>query len=305
MHKMNRDRPDLNLLVVFDAVARTGSVTKAADILALSQPAISHALNRLRDLVGDPLFVRSREGLVPTPRAAKMMAPVSGVLQSARTALADERFDPLTSTAIFRVGVSDYAALTTVPKLVRALRSHAPNARLELSPVDDRTLEKLESGALDCTFWGAPPPGAPFREQELYRERFVGIMCQSHPLARRDPAKRITLKEYLAFPHVMVAFRDQHMSPVDEALAKIGRKRNTVITTPGFGSIMALLPGSDLVAALPSWLSEATKNLGLKCFDLPIAVPEFSYSLVWHRRKDSDQACSWLRRIIFGELVGM
>lgn len=302
---MNKDRPDLNLLVVFDAVARTGSVTKAADILALSQPAVSHALNRLRDLVGDPLFVRSRKGLVPTPRAEKMITPVSGVLQSARTVLADESFDPRTSTATFRVGVSDYAALTTVPKLVRALRKRAPNTRLELSSVDDRTLEKLASGALDCTFWGTTLPSEPFQGQELYRERFVGIMCPRHPLAKRSPRKSLTLKEYLAFPHVMVAFRDPRMSPIDEALAKAGHKRNIVIATPGFGSILALLPGSDLIASLPSLLSETTKKLNLKCFGLPITVPEFSYSLVWHHRKDGDQICRWLRQIIFDELVGM
>ena len=182
---MHMHNVDLNLLVIFDAVARTGSVTQASQDLHLSQPAVSHALNRLRATLGDPLFVRSHGRLVATPRAEKMRAPVASLLESARAVLLDEIFDAKTSKSNFCIGVSDYTALTCLPAIVTCARRAAPSVHIELSMVDGHTLERLESGAIDCTFWGAPPPPkTPFESTHLFRDRFVGVVCRQHPLAQ-------------------------------------------------------------------------------------------------------------------------
>ena len=295
IHVVNISRTDLNLLVVFAAVARTGSVTKAAHALALSQPAVSHALNRLRDVVKDPLFVRVKGGLMPTPRAARMIVPASSALQAASAVFAEDAFDPAVSSATFRVAVSDYAALTTVPKLARALRKASPRATLELASVDDRTLDQLEAGALDCSFWGVKPPPAPFEARFLYRERYVGMMSSRHPLGKQVRQRKIGLKDYLAYPHAMVRFGAARRSTVDEALAARGQARHIAVATPGFSSILALLPGSDLIASVPSRLADLGRRPGLAVFDLPFDVPEFSYALIWHRRKSDDSANRWLR----------
>ena len=133
-------KPDLNLLAVFDAVARTGSVTAAAEHLGLSQPAVSHALNRLRATVGDPLFTRSGRGLVPTPAALAMLAPARDLLARATALLSPQQFKPDSATMVFRLGASDFAAHTLVPDLVLRLRQAAPLVTLEVLPVGDQTL---------------------------------------------------------------------------------------------------------------------------------------------------------------------
>ena len=296
---MHLRRLDLNLLVIFDAVVRTGSVTRASQVLSLSQPAVSHALNRLRAAVGDPLFVRSHGRLVPTPRAERMRAPVASLLQSARAVLVDETFTVKTATSIFRVGVSDYAALICIPHFGMAMRNAAPLVRLEMEMVNAHTLERLESGLTDCTFWGAAAPSAPFESTRLFQDRFVGVVCRHHTLAKSlKSGKRITVRNYLAYPHAMVALPGTQLSPVDLALAKLGQNRRIGLVTPGFASILSLLKGSDLVASIPEKLADLQKRKEFATFELPIAVPSIAYSLVWHRRKTMDPGNAWLRKLI-------
>jgi DNA-binding transcriptional LysR family regulator len=299
---MNINRVDLNLLVVFDAVARTRSVSAAAERLALSQPAVSHALNRLRDVMHDPLFIRSRGQLVLTPRADALVDPVREILAAVTGVLTPDTFDPATSTRVFRIGASEYAMSTVVPSLVRALRSLASATSLEVIAVGERTLAQLESGELDCAFWGAKPPDSPFLSSELFRERFIGVVCARHPIAIKAGDGAITLHDYLAFPHVMVGFRDPRLSPVDATLAEMGRSRKVGVVTPSFASNVASLRGTDLVMSIPSRLASSAAAPDLVMFDLPLDVPDYAYSLVWHQRTATDAACRWLSGIIRGSV---
>ncbi len=298
MHQANIARVDLNLLVVFDAVARTRSVTGAAEKLALSQPAVSHALNRLRDVVHDPLFVRGRNQLILTPRAEALVGPVREILAAVSGVLTPDSFDPATSARVFRVGASEYAMATIIPSLVRALRSQAPATVLEVLAADARSLAQLESGELDCMSWGATPPDAPFLSRELFRERFIGVLCAGHPLAIKARQGAITLDDYLAFPHVLVGFRDSRLSPVDAKLAEAGRAREIAVVTPSFASNVASLRGTDLVMSIPARLARSAAAPDLLMFDLPLDVPDYPYSLVWHPRTATDPACNWLSRMI-------
>lgn len=297
MHRMNMPRLDLNLLVVFAAVARTGSVTRAAQDLALSQPAVSHALARLRAVTGDPLFVRSGGELVPTSRALRMAQSVPGVLQAAQALLQDSDFEPATASRNFRIAVSDYAAMALAPGLTQAFRAGAPGCRLEMLPVGPSSMEALGADDFDAMFWGAGAPPPQFESLRLFDERFVGLVAASHPLAKAHRGKP-ALKEYLAYPHARVSLLGGGQSPVDEALAKRGKQRNIVITTPGFASILPLLATGELIASVPERLAACLPEPQLFAFRLPFPVPRFSYRLVWHRRRSSDPAHMWLRNLV-------
>ena len=295
---MNSTRPDLNLLVAFDAIARTGSVTQAAHALALSQPAVSHALNRFRDLTGDPLFVRNGNRLEPTPHAQAIIPAVRRILEDVEQVLAAPTFDPASSARRFRIGASDYAMVCILPPLIRAARSAAPGIHLDVQSMGETTLTLLGTGDLDLAFIGARPPGEPLRSSELFRERFVGIVCACHPLATRARQNTVTIDDYLAFPHVMVSFRDPRQSPIDRALADLGQTRSVAVTTPNFAGNLASIRGTDLIISLPSKLARATDGGDLIQFDLPLDVPEYPYSAVWHKRTDQDVSMIWLRALI-------
>ncbi|MCC7253656.1 LysR family transcriptional regulator [Hyphomicrobium sp.] len=299
MHAMNSDRFDLNLLVVFDAVARTGSVTAAAARLSVSQPAVSHALNRLRDLLGDPLFVRNRNALVPTPRAQAMIEPVRSIVEAARDVVQRGAFDPGTSERVFRVGGSDYTMTVVVPALARLLRARAASSTLDLVPIGPQTLASLESGELDCSLWGTTVPGAPYLSRALFREHFIGVIGSQHPLARKAKKGELTLDDYLAYPHAATQFRLSVPSPIDTALAKLGRSRTIGFTSPNFASNVAALRDTDMVMAVPSRLvSVLVDKKSLVSFELPFDIPNHPYSLIWHRRSDADPACRWLREMV-------
>ena len=297
MNQMNIRRTDLNLLVVFDAVARCRSVTMAAEQLALSQPAISHALNRLRDLMGDPLFVRSGRGLVPTPRAEAMAGSIKELLETAARVLGAREFDPATTTQSFRLGASDYAMLTIIPNVVRKLRSHAPLSQIKIIAVDADLMKRMEQGELDLAFIAPTAPGGAFLSCELFQEHFIGLACERHPITRKRKGGNL-LSDYLAYPHVAVSFGMRAPNAIDTKLAVAGKKRRIVMESPNFSTNAASLLGTDIIMSLPSRLASAIQVPGLVTFKLPIAVPDYPYWMMWHRRSDADLATTWLRNLV-------
>ncbi len=284
-------KPDLNLLVVFEAVARCGSVTQAANVLGLSQPAVSHALNRLRGQVGDALFTRAGRGLVPTPRAQAMMGPVQDVLAGAGPLLARTRFDARKDVTVFRVGVSDYAGMTVMPAVMQRLDQAAPGVTVVLTGVGEATLGHLGNGALDLTFWGTRGVDAPFRYQRLFAEHYVGVARAGHAIF----ASGATLREYVAHGHVVVSLGDPGASAVDAALRGMGLARKVRLVSPSFAGNLAVVAQTDLLATMPARLWAAGGPVGLRAFDLPLAVPSYDYGMVWHARTDASPAHCWLR----------
>ena len=291
-------KPDLNLLAVFDAVGRFGSVTAAAEHLCLSQPAISHALNRLRTTTGDRLFTKSGRGLVPTPRAIEMLVSVPDLLTAATALLAPQTFNSETAEAVFRIGASDYASLTLVPRLVQMLRQTAPSVTLNVVSVGSETLRQLENGTLDATFWGTSPPEKPFHHHVLFQEHYLGFARPRHPVFGKADGGRVTLSRYLGYPHVVVSLRDPGANEIDRALARLGKARKVGLTSHSFTGSMASLMDSDLIASLPSKLRQTGLQQGLRAFNLPLEIPSYSYGLVWHQRTDSALGHSWLRGTI-------
>ena len=297
MNKTNIRRADLNLLVVFDAIARTRSVTRAGSALSLSQPAVSHALRRLRELMDDPLFSRGKNGLVLTPRAEQCAGEVQLILEAVGRVFDGVPFDPATTTRAFRIAVSDYALATIMPHVARKMRQTAQGSTIEVSSIDSGVATRLQSGAVDVAFVGERLSEA-LVVCELFRERFVGLVCERHPLAAKATRGTVTLAEYLAHPHVAVAFGNPGQSPIDATLVGLGKKRRIVMTTPGFAANLGSVRGTDLVISLPSRLAADSVQAGLVTFKLPLAVPEYPYFMCWHRRTDNDPAIAWLRGVV-------
>lgn len=298
------NRNELGLLAVFEAVAETRSITRAAERLALSQPAVSHALNRLRDRIGDPLFLRGKgkDGLVPTPRAVAMIGPVREILRSADAIFADGSYNPLVDPRTFRLAASEYSIATLVPRLIPMLRNYAPKAVLEVMPFGGTTLGDLETGSVDCSFWGSVAPPPPWQTQSLFREQLIGVVAETHPLADKARRGAVSLDDYLAYPHIVVSMKEPGRSQIDVALEEIGRTRNVTVSTHSFSANIASLLASDLISSLPSRLVSNAHDRGLVRFELPLAVPCFAYCLVWHKRTDVDPAMIWFRSLI-GELA--
>lgn len=289
-------KPDLNLLAVLDALCRTGSVSRAAELLALSQPAVSHALARLRDQTGDPLFLRSGRGLVPTARALALAEPVASLVASGRSLLEPESFDPAHDPARFRLGISDFAGMTLLPQLMAALRSSAPHAVVEALPVGPTPLRGLELGKIDLSFWGAAPPEAPLRHLPLFTDRYVVVLRRDHPALGRIDAP-LGLDAYVAQAHAVVTVGDTGRSQVDTALAMIGLRRRIALVSPSFAANLAAVAASDLVATAPARLAE-TLPPGLVARDLPFSVPEISYGIIWHPLRDAAPSQRWFRNLI-------
>lgn len=220
------------------------------------------------------------------------------MLAAATALLTPQAFSPENAETVFRIGSSDYAALTLVPQLVNLLQLNAPRVTLEIVPVGSGTIRQLQDGTLDATFWGTQPPGKPFHHQGLFQEHYLGAARSNHPIFGKARIGRVTLLRYLAYPHVVVSLRDPGASEVDQALARLGKARRVGLTSHSFAGSMASLKNSDLIASLPSRLCQTSIQYDLRVFTLPLEIPSYSYVLLWHQRTHEAPGHSWLRNMI-------
>lgn len=286
---------DLNLLVVLDVLLEERSVTRAAARLHVTQSTVSGMLARLRDALGDPLFVRTRTGIAPTPRAEAMAGPLRAWLLEARALVAPARFDAARWDATVAVGATDYTQHVLFPGLIRSLRERAPRLRVAVHAlVFAEAAERLASGTFDLvvTAAGWAPPGLPSRL--LCRERYVLAMAAHHPLARK---RRITLGDFCAYDHVLVSpSGGAFAGPVDEMLARRGQRRNVRFSVPSFALVPDLLAGADLLSVLPERLVAGRRDI--RTYRPPIGPDPVEMVAVWHPRLDGDPAHRWLRETL-------
>lgn len=284
---------DLNLLVVLDALLHERHLTRAAARLPMSQPAVSHALARLRSLLGDPLFHRTRGGLRPTPHALALEAPLRDVLAQVRRLLAGAVFDPAASRRAFRLAMSDYGASVVLPPLLRRLRQDAPGIDLEISYTSrGGMIAGVADGQLDLALavFGETP--AEIRRAVLFQEPFVCVTDAANPL---DP---LTLQAYLARPHVLVAAsQDQRSGEVDAALARIGQTRRVALRLPHWTAAPAVLAGTDLVLTVARRTVDPAPP-GLAVGPVPFQVDPLGFEMLWHERADADAGLRWLRDLL-------
>lgn len=288
---------DLNLLVVLDALLEERHVTRAALRINKTQPAVSHALARLRALFDDPLLVRSGGRLEPTARALELAAPLRDALSVIGALVDEEAFDPMTAEREVRLSMSDYAADALLPTLVGRLRRQAPRMALRLVSLGRAAaLSALGSGEIDLAVGvylraaGGGSEGLCFAP--LFEDRFACLFDGR----RKGPLQ--SLDDYLSRPHVGVAASPRDVGEVDAALAAIGRSRQVVVTLPHWLVAPALIQGSDLVltAARRSLLARCGE--GLEIVDPPFTVAPIPLVQAWHVRRDFDPAHRWLRQEI-------
>lgn len=287
--------PDLNLLVTLDVLLAEGSVTRAGRRLRLSPSAMSRALARLRATTGDPLLVRAGRGLVPTPRARALRERVRPLVEEANAVLRpDDRIDLARLDRTFTLRTREGFVENFGPALLARVRREAPEVKLRFRQKLDRESAALRDGLVDLeTGVIGPATGPELRAQALFRDRFVGVVRREHPLRRG----RMTAARYAAGRHIDVGLRGPGEGQVDEALRRFGVERQIVVYVDGFAAALALARSTDLIATLPE---RHTGNLreGLHTFALPVAPPQFTVSLLWHPRMDSDPAHRWLRECV-------
>ncbi|MEH6471580.1 MAG: LysR family transcriptional regulator [Halopseudomonas sp.] len=285
---------DLNLLRVFDAIYRLGTITKAAEQLNVSQPAVSHALARLRDLYDDQLFSRSPKGMKPTPIATDIALNVSQALQQSRISLAKAgRFNPETSDRHFRFVMQDGFAAVLLPRLLSMLQEEAPGMTLQVFQDPRRdAVEELVAGSVDFVIDNFVPTHAQVMQMKIAEEKYVCAVRQDHP----DIGKKITLDQYLQHGHIHASSRKGGKSYVDLALQSLGAQRKIVFQTQHYLETPFALSGTDLILTTTNSIANAHN---LKTLPLPFEVSPINISMFWHASRDADPASCWLRtRII-------
>lgn len=286
---------DLNLMVVLRALLTERHVTRAAARLGLSQSATSHALARLRDLYGDPLLVRSGRALTLTPRAARLLPALERGLGDLRSAVAGEpAFDPRTAKRAFTIVASDYLQGLIMGPLLRQLARRAPGIDLTMV-VFPNAAELAESGAVDLVVSIPLPELRPLSHQPLFAEGFVCMVRRDHPRIR----KTLTLSQYLAERHVVIAPTATPGSLVDSVLAERGVSRRVALRVTNFLIAPVVVCETDFVNTMPTrFARRLAKTYPLRLLPPPLPLPTFDYAMFWHPRLDHDPAQIWFRGLV-------
>ena len=292
---MNWGTFDLNLLIVFDAVMQDRSVTRAGSRIGLSQPAMSHALNRLRHMLKDDLFVRTPDGMVPTPRAEMLAQPLRNALSEMQLALEPAAFEPAKADRHFTVAVNNYAAVVLAPPLVAAVTAAAPSIRLDLRPSGTLDLfQQMDRGDLDLVLGRNDDPGERFATAVLLEDPFVMVMRRGHPAIRR----KLSPAAFAALPHLEISSSGEDTGFIDRWLAENGCERRIALRAP-YLSAASVLVQSDFVATLSRRIAqEFVRNHPLEIRQPPYESPRVRTTMLWHRRLDRHPAHRWLREII-------
>ena len=284
-------RIDLNLLVILDVLLTEHHVTRAAERLHLSQPAVSHALARLRDLLGDPLLVRQGGSLVPTARALELATPLAEALAHVQALLAPNRFDPASAKRRFRVAMSDYSAAIFLPGLVRTLRREAPGIDLQIIQASrEGMVDGVLNGDLDLAAGIFPDMPAELRTTPLFEEHYTCLVDRE---SLPDDGS-LDLATYLSRPHVLLEMRGSGTPEIERALTAIRERRHVAISLPHWGVAPQLIRGTDLILTVSSQGLLNIDRGHLVAVPPPFHIPSFAVELAWHARRGGDSGLQWL-----------
>ncbi|WP_042886199.1 LysR family transcriptional regulator [Cupriavidus necator] len=292
---------DLNLLRVFQVILEERSLTRAGHRLGLTQPAISYALGRLRALFDDPLFVRTPEGMLPTPTAQQLALPVGRAIASIREALRHaEQFDPESSERVFRLSMSDIGEQVFLPPLCERLQQLAPLLRLEVKQVPVAQVEEaLRLGQLDFAVGNLPALKPLTRFEVLFREPYVCITRKRPGL----PARSLSSELFLELSHIEVAASESSHRNIDDALRAAGLQRRIVLQVPHFTVTPQILKGTDWMVTVPQRVAQIFNEGGqFAVYPLPVKIAEVEVTVHWHRSFDNDEGNRWLREQIIETL---
>jgi len=287
-------RLDFSLLLIFQEVFRSQRSTLAAERLGLSQPAVSHALGRLRDLFDDPLFLRRPTGLQPTARASELAPKIDALLAQAVVIIDGRReFDAESTRRHFRISANDFAGTLITAPLLSTLRSEAPQARLSLSFAGgpSQAFRQLRQGDLDIAIGRFPSVPEDCHIVRLFQETYQVVARSGHPGLRNG----LTLDTYLSLDHLIVSFAGDLVGTIDEVLAHHGHSRRVAASSPMFLGAFAAAAASDLIVTAPRRLAvRFARSFGLRVFHLPFAADPFLIDMVRTRSSIGDPAVDWL-----------
>lgn len=282
---------DLNLLLALHALLEERHVTRAASRCFLSQSAMSRALERLREMFGDALLIRSGRGYELTVRGNRLLRELQSLLPRIEQMVRGEDFDPARSQERFRLAVTHPASITLIPPLVRRIRTAAPDITLEVSQWEERAYEAVIAGKLDAALSAEHPPSG-LQSEVIFEVDFVCVVGS----AQRLHAPRLTLAQYLQLPHVAVETWTGQQTPVDRPLAQFGAKRRVVLSVPFFSAAIFAVAKTDLVLTVPRKLTKIVRPLnGVRLVEPPKEIKPFPYFMAWHPRLNEEPAHAWFR----------
>ncbi|MDE3270664.1 LysR family transcriptional regulator [Pseudoalteromonas sp. G4] len=304
---MNISKVDLNLLVYLDTLLRECNVTRAANQLNITQPAMSNGLKRLRTLLNDPILVRTSDGMVPTERAKELQPVVRGVLLTLEETLQPNRdFEPATSNRVFRIMASDYAASTLAPMLLSRLQTYAPDTTLDIVTPSDVTFHDVENGKVDMAINRFDNLPQSFHQKRIWKDSFSCVVNANNPVL-----ENYSLDAYLKARHIWVSKTGfgvgvgmdpadvQKLGWVDEALAHFGKHRNIASFTRNYHVAIHLAKAENLIATLPTKVAQIYKNDNeLKIIEPPFPIPPFELDMIWSPLLHRDASHIWLRQQI-------
>jgi len=292
--------PDLNLLVTLDMLLAEGSVVGAARRLRLSPSAMSRALARLRETVGDPLLVRAGRGLVPTPRATALREPVRQLVQEVESILRPaQALDLRRLSRSFTLRTSEGFVESFGPQLIARTSQEASGVQLRFLPKADKQSTLLREGLIDLETGVVNQETSPeLRTQALFQDRYIGVVRAGHELAKG----KLTAARYASGKHVVFSRRGDARGPIDETLAALGLTREVATIVGGFATALALARSSELIASVPARHTSTLRD-GMFSFALPFATPQITVSMLWHPRLDADPAHRWLRACLRDVIV--
>jgi DNA-binding transcriptional LysR family regulator len=285
------NRADLNLLHTLLALLEERHVTRAARRCFLSQPAMSRALERLREMFGDELLIRVGREYERTARGERLLRDLESLLPRLELLLRGEQFDPALSEERFRITMTDHACVVLLPDLVRRVAGAAPKLRLEVVPWSDARFEDVEAGRLDLVLDVAGAPSS-LNSEILFADVFACVVAASHPVR----ARRFTLHQYLKYRHVVVDVLSGQQTPVDRPLAALGLKRQVGLVLPYFLPAALAVAQSDMILTTPSRLArKLKKSADIRVVQAPRELAGFRYEMIWHTRLTADPAHEWFR----------
>jgi len=303
---MNIRRVDLNLLIYLDVLLREKNVTRAAEQLGITQPAMSNGLKRLRDLFADPLLIRTSDGMTPTERATELQPQIRKVLEDLMGIVQpDIAFDPKKSKKMFRIMCSDYAEATLMPTIIKQLRHSAPDIILDLLTPSDVSYKDMEQGKVDMAINRFNEMPASFHQKTIWKDSFSCLINSANPLAQDW-----NLENYLKAHHIWVSKtgmgvgfgvdpeKSGGLGWIDQALGRIGKKRTISIFTRHYSMPALLAADNDLVATLPTRVARMqVDNTDLVIKDPPFEIPELELKMAWSQLLNNNPAHKWLRQI--------
>ncbi|MBF0134498.1 MAG: LysR family transcriptional regulator [Magnetococcales bacterium] len=293
---------DLNLLLAFETLFIERGVTRAGNILGITQAAMSNTLRRLRTIFNDPLFVKDGHRMEPTALALELSAPISAALWEMRQILEVEDFDPKTSHSVFRLGVVDYSSAILVPPLLQRLRNQSPNISIELVDIGGEDEERfLESGEVDLIF--SRFQGVAIHKdslKRLFEMRYICIHRPNHPLVADG---KITLEAFLQAGHVHYYPKGMITTVVDEALKQLGKSRRIEARLFSLSLLPFIVQGSDLLAIVPDGVAHVIAHpMNLSMVPIPLPTPPLRMAVAWHPRTENSMQHIWLRQQVLSVL---